>query len=427
MNPLLRMLAAAAGAALTLPSLAQDVSLSGFGTLGYAQSNRSWTYQRFVDDGGTLQRDTRLGVQIDARLAPEWSATVQASLAPSISSDRQWDVSLPWAFLSWRPSNDLLLRAGKLRLPLLLYSESLDVGTTFEFARLPTEVYSLSPTSDVIGLAISKSWLGETRDVDVEAYVGRAKSSWRIYTRDAVPGLRAQGAGFEDIDLLLAGVLMTVREGDNRYRLSAHRVDVQRKGGPMDVTYPYVPIGGGLGYYQVSNMQPGPGVPTEEGVLNYTFTAGVELALPRNFTLVGEAMRRKVTRMTTGTDSWAAYTALLKRIGPWTPYIYASCIRSSGDSRALSTALNGNTLPDFVPNAAMLNAGQRAAADGLTVFEQSSWAIGTSYTLAPGQKLKAEWLRSRTGSASAFVDAPAGESSGHRTIDVLSFSYNFTF
>ncbi len=427
MNYLLRVLTVAAGTALTLPVLAEDVSLSGFGTLGYAQSNRAWTYQRFVDDGGTLQRDTRLGVQFDARLTPEWSVTAQAGLAPSINSDNQWDVSLPWAFLSWRPNNDLLLRAGKLRLPLLLYSENLDVGSTFDFARLPTEVYSLSPTSDVIGLVISKSWLGDPREVDLEAYVGRAESSWRIYTRDAVPGSRAQGAGFEGIDLLLSGVLLTVREGDSRYRLSAHRVDVRRKDGPMNVTYPYVPIGGGLGYYQVSDLQPGPGVPTEKQVLNYTFTAGVELALPRNFTLVSEAMRRRVTRMTTGTDSWAAYVALLKRIGPWTPYVYSARIRSSADSRALYTAMNGNTLPDFVPNAAQLNAGQRAAADGLTVFDQSSWAVGTSYTLAPGQKLKAEWLRSRTGSASAFVDAPTGESSGHRTVDVFSLSYNFTF
>lgn len=427
MSRLVRGLAGCVPVLLAHASVAQELSLSGFGTIGYASSNRPYAYQRFIDSGGTFMRDSRLGIQLDARLAPEWSATVQATLAPAIDHDRQWDVSLPWAFVSWRPDNDWLLRAGKLRLPLLRYSESLDVGTTFNFARLPIEVYSLAPTADVTGVAVARSWLGEVRDISLEAYVGRADSNWRFFRRDEVPGTRPRGAWFERIDMWLAGALLSVRQGEHRFRFSVHRGDVRRSDGPIPVNYPFVPVADGAGYYQVSDTLAGPGVPTADRVLNYTFTLSAEVALPRAFTLTGEAVRRRVTRVTLGTDSWAAYLALQKQIGRWTPYVSVSRILSSAASREAYAAVNTNRLPAALSGAAALNPTQRAGADGLNVFDQRSWAVGTAYALTSQQKLKAEWLHSQTGSASDFIDAPAGENSGHRSVDVLSLSYHFTF
>lgn len=425
-----RLLSICAGCAAVVASslaAAQEFSWSGFGTLGYAQSNRPYRYQRFIDSGGTFLRDSRLGVQLDASLTPAWSATVQATLAPAPDNDQHWELALPWAFLSWRPDNDWLLRVGKLRLPLLRYSETLDVGTTFNFARLPVEVYSLAPTADVTGVAVARSWLGEDREVSLEGYLGSADSYWRFFRRDAVAGSRPRGAWFEHIEMWLTGALLTVREGEHRLRLSVHRGDVKRADAPIPVTYPFVPLGGGVGYYQVSDTLPGPGVPTVERVLNYTFTASAEFVLPQDFTLTGEAVRRRVTRATLGADSWAAYAALQRRIGPWTPYVYVSRILSSSASRRLYADVNGNLLPDSLPGAESIQLAQRAGVDSLYVFDQRSVAVGTSYALTPQQKLKIEWLHSRTGSASEFLDVPAGENNGHRSLDVLSLSYNFTF
>ena len=123
--------------AAALPALAADYSLSGFGTLGYARSNQPYTYQRFIDDGGTLKRDSVAGLQMDARFNENFGATVQVLAAPATNSDRRYDATVAWAFLSWRPSNDWLVRAGKQRLPLYLYSQTYNVGVTYDFARLP--------------------------------------------------------------------------------------------------------------------------------------------------------------------------------------------------------------------------------------------------------------------------------------------------
>ena len=58
---------------------------------------------------------------------------------PDALNDNRYEGSVSWAFLSYRPTNDWLIRAGKQRTPLYLYSETVDVGVTYDFARLPTE------------------------------------------------------------------------------------------------------------------------------------------------------------------------------------------------------------------------------------------------------------------------------------------------
>ena len=50
------------------------------------------------------------------------------------------------------PDQRSAFRAGKQRIPFYFYSETVDVGATFDFARLPTEMYSISSNNDFTGL-----------------------------------------------------------------------------------------------------------------------------------------------------------------------------------------------------------------------------------------------------------------------------------
>jgi hypothetical protein len=45
-------------------------------------------------------------------------------------------------FLSYRLSNDTLLRAGKLRMPMYLFSENMQVGASYDVMHLPTSVFN---------------------------------------------------------------------------------------------------------------------------------------------------------------------------------------------------------------------------------------------------------------------------------------------
>ena len=171
--PHLALAAGLLGAALAGGAEAQELSLSGFGTVGYAQSNRDFVYQRSIIDDGTLARDTVFGLQGDLRMTPQWSATLQLRLGQSLRNDDRYDLRPDWAFVAWRPSDDWLLRAGRMRVPLYLHSEAMDVGVAHDMARLPYEMYSITPSADFDGLAAGKTWSRDAGDLALDE-IGRA-------------------------------------------------------------------------------------------------------------------------------------------------------------------------------------------------------------------------------------------------------------
>lgn len=400
-------------AVLALPAQAVDMTWSGFGTLGFAVSDQPYSYQRFIDNRGTFKRDTILGGQLDARFSPQWSATIQAKLAPSDHSDTDWQASLAWAFLSWRPSDDWLIRAGKIRLPLMLNTENNDVGATFDFARLPQEVYSISPLTDLVGLGVSKTWFGESMDWIAEAYAGKIETNWRYYGREMRPDQGSPGSWFFTYNIKSAGLVLTARSLDHTFRIGAHRVAVTRDG--AKIGRPIVNTGG---IYMF-------GSGGDDKLIIPLFTAGASIQLPADIRMIGEYAWIKVDSSTSeGLDRWGAYLSLSKRIGAWTPYIYYAKAKSKDSALNKYQTINGNVLSGPYVG---LNPTQKFMADIIVPYDQSTVALGTTYRLTPSALLKAEWSQANTGVASSLVDAPSGGDSSHQTINVFSLSYNFTF
>ena len=140
------------------PALGADYSLSAYGTIGYTQSDQPFKYDRLIDNRGTLRRDTVAGLQLDSRLTDSIGATVQIVTEVSDEDERQHRANVAWAFLSWRPTSDWLFRLGKQRIPLYLYSQTHNVGVTYDFVRPPVEMYSISPNNDYVGVSFSKTW-----------------------------------------------------------------------------------------------------------------------------------------------------------------------------------------------------------------------------------------------------------------------------
>src|SRR6266550_4064747 len=202
-------LAALPVAAVDFSVAAVDFSVSAFGTLGYARSDQRYTYQRFIDRSGTFRRDSLAGLQVDARFAEKFGATVQVKVAPDTANDNRYEGTVSWAFLSCRPTNDWLIRAGKQRIPLYLYSETVDVGVTYDFARLPTEMYSLISSNDVTGLSFSKNWGMEDGDLTIDGYWGKGTGDFRIWIRDNIPPVQSSGAVFFKEDVKGGGLVLS--------------------------------------------------------------------------------------------------------------------------------------------------------------------------------------------------------------------------
>lgn len=409
-----------------------NFSYSGFGTLGGAISDQDFSYQRQLTDGGTLSRDSVLGVQFELNLTPAWSLTTQLREAAAFDDDNRWKSSLTWAFLSWRQNNDVLLRLGKLRLPLMLYSANSDVGNSFDFARLPIEIYSLLPTTDVTGLSFTKTWLDEQREWTLEGYIGRGYSDWRVFWRKGImPSYIPCEETYAHVKMDIAGAVALLHTPSTNWRFAIHHGELAAAsdGVPDDmVLIPFpAPIGPDVSYRIEVDGSYIPMIFTENTLDMDVMTLGVDFTLPQHFQLISEIARRRTSNHLLGQNVDAAYLALLKHVGRWTPYVYWAGIRSNQYALGLATAMNNGVVPASIPDAQALTNSQRIGADTINAFDQYSVAVGTSYRLSPTSNLKAEWLHTRTGAISSFVDSPSGESSGGRQINAFSLSYNFTF
>jgi len=426
LHPLALALCVATTLLSPLSSQAVDLAYSGFGTLGYAQSNQASHFQRFIDEHGTFKRDSVLGGQLELRLAPEWSATVQATVAPSLSSDDKLDLSVTWAFLSWRPGNDWLVRLGKQRLPLFLQTENRDVGQTYDMARLPVEVYAVAPSTDLTGLSISRTWLTDTGEWVLDAYTGAENLEVRNHSRDL-------GTQFLHVRTQATGMALSLKlDSGSTVRGSLYRAVTRLRGGGQLISrFPAVELPYGMGsYYQVDPSLPGPGVGSTSEIINDVITVGADLAVAENWRVVSELARIVQHKSDVGANTMGGYLAVLHKMDRYTPYVSIARLRSLGASLRTAEALDAVTLSPYLPpeQAGPLALSQRVAADAIPAYDQTSLAIGLSYALTPNSKLKGEWMRTHVGRRSAMVDGQAGDAPPRNLdIDVFSLNYSFAF
>ena len=423
------LLAALAALLAAAPARAFDATWSGFATLGYARSNSDYTYLRFINRDGSFNADSLVAGQLDLRLSPQWSATVQARLAPAADSDSRWAARAAWAFVAWRPDNDWLVRAGKVRLPLYLYSESLEVGVASDMARLPVEMYSIAPTNDFTGLFVTRSFTLGERDLSVDAYSGQTDATARLWLRDGLAGQVPAGAFFKTVNVKVKGLVLTVRDAALTLRLGVHGTTTRPVDGKgLPVGFPWVAVGPGMGYWKVDDAQPGPPIQYVSQIHNLAVTAGAEWQFGDGWRLAGEFVRMQQRDTELGSDSKAGYLALFKRIGSFTPYLSLARQRSSDGVLGWRQQMITPTLPAFIPGAAQSNAAQRIAGESLYAFDQHSLALGLSYALSPTTKFKAEWMRTQVGAASAHFDVPPGQPDPQGLhVDTVSLSVSVAF
>lgn len=404
------------------------LSASAFGTLGWAQSDQPWAYQRHLDEDGTLRRDSVFGAQLDAQFTPEWSATVQARLAPSTRHESRWDLRASWAFAAWRPNNDWLLRLGKLRAPLFLRSEQLDVGQTYAEMRLPAEIYTLAPTNDFTGPHLTRTWNLGSGEFTAEAYRGSARLTKRTWLRQGLPPQQPAGHQYTDVDTTLQGLVGTWRAPDYTARVGLHHSRTERVDGQgFSVRPVWAPLGPGIGYWQTEAGTPGPGAPRVAAINNVVLSLGGEARWGAGWRVSGELVRILQRDVELGNETTGANLTLYRQWGAFTPYLGLSSLRSSGAEPGWQRTLDSSTVPAMVPGAGLLNGLMRVRADGTQVYDQWSLALGSAYALSPRHRLKLEWLHTRA-RVSSMIDVPAGEPLERpRRVNVLSFGMSFVY
>lgn len=132
-------------------------TFNAFGTVGAVHSSErsgDYTLHALQKDGArggwSAKVDTRIGAQLTANIAPQWSAVVQAVVEQR--EDGSFNPAVDWATLKYQVTPELSLRAGRIILPLFLYSDNYKVGYAQHWLRAPVEVYRLIPMTSTTGV-----------------------------------------------------------------------------------------------------------------------------------------------------------------------------------------------------------------------------------------------------------------------------------
>jgi hypothetical protein len=143
----LRVAGLAAVCLAAIPAFALEQGehrFNGFGTVGFTHlggedDGRSYGVQGQTIDSWRGDQLSKFGAQLSYGITDTLGVTVQATAK---AQQDEWKANLEWAYLSLQADDRLMLRAGRLRSPVYMYSESLDVGYSYPWLRLPDEVYS---------------------------------------------------------------------------------------------------------------------------------------------------------------------------------------------------------------------------------------------------------------------------------------------
>jgi hypothetical protein len=293
----------AASPAFAAMQLGEHFTFSGFGTLGYVQTNsdegeyRREIQPRGADKTGTLLVDSNLGLQLTGNATDWLSGTVQTLTA--MRATDELTTRIEWAFVKVKPLDGLSVRAGKFSLPNFLVSDSRRVGYANNWLRPSNEVYHL----DLLD--------GGLKGADV---------SWRLPVLGnslVVTGLYGESS-FTDVstggtkrDVKNTRGLNLVWDGDwYTLRLGQIKAEPQLS----DVLTPFVPSGSKL---------------SDE---TYTFN-GFGFTVDRaDVVLQGEYVQRRSSLFNAfiGADAW--YLMGGYRMGAFLPYLMVSELKPDTDS-----------------------------------------------------------------------------------------------
>ena len=120
-----------------------DYRLNGFGTLGMTymggeDDGRTYGAQGQTTDSWRGDELSKLGGQMSYGITDNLNVTAQVIAKAEQDS---WKAKIEWLYLSYQVNDNLMVRAGRMREPVYTYSETLDVGFSHPWLRLPDEVY----------------------------------------------------------------------------------------------------------------------------------------------------------------------------------------------------------------------------------------------------------------------------------------------
>ena len=320
----------------------ERVRFNGFLSVAYGAADNDAGYAGY-DQDYDLDQESLFGLQGSFALNSTTDVTMQL-----VARGREdWDPTMEWAYISHKFTNNFRGRAGKMRLPLFMFSDSLEVGYAQPWARPPVEVYGQIPATSYTGVDGTYDWNLPNSTLTAQVFTGGSNDDFssqgttiRVETKDSYGG----SLRWTDFVWTLRGVY------------SAATVDI---GGfnEFDVSF----YGVGLNYNN-GNWQ----------VLSEFVGTDTDGANP---------------------DSQSAYVTLTKRFGVFTPYLSYAITETTDDEERPLTRTQAFTLlttpgspyygnPNILAGSAVNNVERSATSIGLRWDALTNVALKFDITLA---------------------------------------------
>ena len=350
---------------------------NGFGTVGFTHlggedDGRSYGIQGQTNDSWRGDQLSKFGAQLSYGITDTLGVTVQATAK---AQQDEWKANLEWAYLSLQANDQLMLRAGRLRSPVYMYSESLDVGYSYPWLRLPDEVYSQVQLTNYEGIDAVYTVPLSYGSVSVQVAAGQAKNREQFALDDLYD---------IDYDRIFAASVSLATNTYGTLRIGYSEADITADIRPV--------------------IQLSPSVALPLSLRSYDEQKG-------KFTSIGYQY-----------DNGTWLTA-----NEWTSRMIESDNTGNIDAFYL---MGGRRLGDFLPHLTYAQMDDDAG-------RQSSWTLGLNYQATPTVVVKGEYKRVDTsgGAAGVFVqtaqesfDVGAGRTPARNYDgDIVSVGVDFVF
>ncbi len=146
-----------------------DVRIHGFGGWAYGKTDNANKYLGGNKDGSYDYLN--LSLNISASPAERLTVHVQTGYGSQTSGD---EASLDYAFAEWFFADALAIRAGKVKAPFMLYTETYDVGTIRPLFHLPQGVYQQLAAEAYKGVGLTGSiYPKDEWEISYDLYSGK--------------------------------------------------------------------------------------------------------------------------------------------------------------------------------------------------------------------------------------------------------------
>lgn len=158
----------------TTPARA-SVEWSGFASFGGGITTASDEKIHGYSSDLGFKPDTLFALQASSFISDRLSVTVQFMAR----GEDDFDVGVEWAYLRYKLSDSWTINAGKLRLPMYSYSDSLDVGYTYHWLRPPASVYR-APFDTILGMNFTNNMMLGNALISTQIITGRFNDEIRF-------------------------------------------------------------------------------------------------------------------------------------------------------------------------------------------------------------------------------------------------------